>query len=154
MTPTTKKLELTISNESKSHDVPESEEFQHWFSLAIGEHFQAAEVDLILVTEAEMSEINLETRNKKGPTNTLAFPFQFDDDNIPLFGEIVMCPAVINSQAVEKGIPPLDHWAHLMLHSTLHLMGYDHQTDKEAQIMEHIELQILDQLGIANPYEL
>lgn len=149
----TKNLELTISNESESDDIPESEQFEHWFALAVNGHYQHAEVDILLVTEAQMSDINLETRNKKGPTNTLAFPFQFDDANIPLFGEIVMCPAVINAQAIEKGIPPLAHWAHLTLHSTLHLMGHDHHTDEEANEMEQIEIRLLQTLGFANPYE-
>ena len=103
-----------------------------------------------------MSELNSTYRQKNGLTNVLSFPFTMPEDvqiDIPILGDIVVCAEVVNREADEQSKPQEAHWAHMIVHGVFHLLGYDHETDKDAEIMESLETEIMQSLGYANPYE-
>jgi probable rRNA maturation factor len=115
-----------------------------------------AEVSVRIVDEAEMQALNREYRDQDKPTNVLAFPagdagFALPGE-IPLLGDIVVCAGVVAREADEQGKPLEHHWAHMLVHGTLHLLGYDHVGDEQAAAMEALERRILDEFGIADPY--
>ena len=117
---------------------------------------RGAEVSVRIVDEAEMRALNREYRDQDKPTNVLAFPagdagFALPGQ-IPLLGDIVVCAGVVAREADEQGKPLEHHWAHMLVHGTLHLLGYDHVGEEQAGAMEAIERRILDEFGIADPY--
>jgi probable rRNA maturation factor len=112
------------------------------------------ELTVRLVEPSEITRLNREFRNKDGATNVLSFPFEPPAGiPIPLLGDIVICAQVVLQEAKEQGKQPESHWAHMVIHGVLHLLGYDHQTEPEAQRMESTEVEIMQRLGYANPYE-
>lgn len=121
------------------------------------EDASACEVALLFTDDAAISEINAEWRGKDKPTNVLSFPAPED---MPLpegeprpLGDIALAYGVIAREAREQGKTLRDHTVHLIVHGTLHLLGYDHETDEEAEEMEQLETSILKGLGISDPYE-
>ena len=115
-----------------------------------------AEVSVRIVDEAEMQALNREYRDQDKPTNVLAFPagdagFALPGE-IPLLGDVVVCAGVVAREADEQGKPLEHHWAHMLVHGTLHLLGHDHVGDEQAEAMEALERRILDEFGIADPY--
>ena len=115
-----------------------------------------AEVSVRIVDEAEMQALNREYRDKDKPTNVLAFPAGdagfAPPGEIPLLGDVVVCAGVVAREADEQGKPLEHHWAHMLVHGTLHLLGHDHVGDEQAEAMEALERRILDEFGIADPY--
>lgn len=125
-----------------------------WVAAVLAEHqIDAAELTIRTVDITESQSLNSTYRGKDTPTNVLSFPF---DATIPLpvrlLGDLVICVPVMTSEADEQGKPVLDHWAHLIIHGTLHLLGYDHIDEHEAEHMERLEADILAKFNIANPY--
>jgi probable rRNA maturation factor len=120
------------------------------------------EISVRLTTDDEVHALNKQYRGKDKPTNVLSFPMvqpdlidtvsQNSDDGELLLGDIVLAYGVCAAEATERGISTADHATHLLVHGTLHLLGYDHMTDDEAESMEEIERQALSSLGIADPY--
>ena len=116
------------------------------------------EIGIACVDEAQSHALNFEYRKKDKPTNVLSFPSDIPDDVVPLLdalplGDLVICIPVILAEAAEQKKSNLDHFMHMLVHGTLHLIGYDHETSQEdAEEMEAIEIKILEKLGIANPY--
>ena len=120
------------------------------------------EISVRLTTDDEVHALNKQYRGKDKPTNVLSFPMvqpdlldtvsQNSDDGELLLGDIVLAYGVCAAEAAERGISTADHATHLLVHGTLHLLGYDHMTDDEAESMEEIERQALASLGIADPY--
>lgn len=115
------------------------------------------DVALLFTDDESMAEINAEWRGKDKPTNVLSFPTP-DDMPVPEgeprpLGDIVLAHGVITREAAEQGKSLRDHTAHLIVHGTLHLLGYDHESDDEAEEMEALETRILKDLGISDPYE-
>jgi probable rRNA maturation factor len=106
------------------------------------------------VDVAEMSTLNRDYRNKTGPTNVLSFRSDLPPGlDLPLLGDIVICAPVVATEAAQQGKPRQAHWAHLTVHGTLHLLGYDHLEDLEAEEMEALETRILASLNYPCPYE-
>ncbi len=105
----------------------------------------------------EITLINEQYRQKTGPTNVLSFPFEAMP-GMPAelqeseLGDVIVCAAVVKAEAAEQGKSPVAHWAHMIVHGTLHLLGYDHLHDREAEEMESLEITVLAGLGYANPY--
>ena len=104
----------------------------------------------------ESQALNKQYRQQDKPTNVLAFPFAaFPDIEIsdPIIGDIVICAAIVNQEATQQHKSQNEHWAHIVIHGVLHLLGYDHIEAADANIMEPLEIDLLQQLGYANPYE-
>ena len=120
------------------------------------------EISVRLTADEEVRALNAKWRGKDKPTNVLSFPlaeeYELTDENIAgrelLLGDIVLARGVCLSEAREKGVSVEDHAAHLVVHGTLHLLGYDHRDDAEAAEMEERETRALARLGIKNPYEV
>ncbi|WP_130834387.1 rRNA maturation RNase YbeY [[Erwinia] mediterraneensis] len=133
--------------------LPDEAAFQHWLEAAVTPFQPESEVTIRLVDETESHELNLTYRGKDKPTNVLSFPFEAPPGmELPLLGDLVICRQVVEQEAVEQGKSPEAHWAHMVVHGTLHLLGYDHIDDDEAEEMEALETEIMLALGYPDPY--
>jgi probable rRNA maturation factor len=132
--------------------VPTQEELCHW-ACAAYRNDHAAEVALSVLDTDEMQRINFEFRQKNRPTNVLSFPAgESPLQGTTHIGDVILCAEVINREAIEQDKTQEAHWAHMVIHGMLHLQGYDHVDDKEAQIMESLEIVLLKSLNFKNPY--
>ena len=134
--------------------LPDEAQFLRWLSAAVKPFQPESEVTVRLVDEAESHELNLAYRGKDKPTNVLSFPFEAPPgiEDLPLLGDLIICRQVVEQEAAEQGKPVEAHWAHMVVHGTLHLLGYDHIQDDEAEEMEGIETEIMLAMGYADPY--
>ena len=148
------KLELDLQIALEMPGLPTATDFQLWAEAALAgaAYVQDAEITIRIVNEVESAALNDTYRHKQGPTNVLSFPFEAPPA-VPssLLGDIVICAPVVLREAVSQGKPPLAHWAHLMIHGVLHLLGYDHD-EIQAEAMESLEIRILAGLGYVDPY--
>lgn len=137
-----------------SGPVPDEAELRRWISAALdGQREADTEISLRLVDDAEMSQLNQTWRGKRGPTNVLSFPCELPAGlDLPMLGDIVICAPVVQREAAEQGKPLQAHWAHMLVHGTLHLLGFDHIDDTDAEIMEALESRILGTLNYPCPY--
>lgn len=143
-------LDLQLACEG---DVPEEKDFQRWVDAAFKEISEDCELSVRLVEVDECAELNSNYRGKTGPTNVLSFPFEAPIPMDPrLLGDLVICRAVVESEAQQQNKIVNDHWAHMVIHGCLHLLGYDHIKMDEAEQMETLEKTILQSLNIDNPY--
>lgn len=124
-------------------------------SARVGAPRGCATADLLYADDAALADLNARYRHKDGPTNVLAFPSSGPHaDGEPIFlGGVALASGVAEREARERGIPLSHHTTHLTLHGLLHLLGYDHERDEDRTAMEGVEIAILSQFGIANPYE-
>lgn len=135
-------------------DLPDEDDIRRWLEPVLAPRMDAAELSVRIVDEQEITGLNERYRHKPGPTNVLSFPFEADIPlEVPLLGDLVICAAVVEREAREQNKSVAAHWAHMLVHGTLHLLGYDHVTDAQAHEMESTEIQVLQQLGFSNPYE-
>lgn len=141
---------------SNASGIPSEAQFQQWLDAAVTPFQDNAEVTIRIVDEAESQQLNFDYREKDKPTNVLSFPFQQPPgiEELPLLGDLVICAQVVEREATEQNKPLAAHWAHMVVHGCLHLLGFDHITEDEAQEMEAEEIQILADLGFPNPYEI
>lgn len=146
-------LELDLQRASATPG-PSDAEFRRWCELALRQRSADSEMTIRLVDETEGRELNLTYRHKDYATNVLSFPADVPDDllDIPLLGDLVICVPVVEREAAEQGKALDAHWAHLVMHGCLHLLGYDHIDDDEAEEMEALERELLAQLGHPDPY--
>lgn len=143
-------IELQIET-SAAH--PELEQFQQWVDAALATHEEDSEIVIRLVDDAESTELNQQYRHKAGPTNILSFPFEAPPGMaMDLLGDLVICAPLIALEARQQNKLAMHHWAHITVHGVLHLLGYDHVGDQDAEQMEALEIEILSTLNIANPY--
>ena len=138
-------------------ELPTKEQFQLWVDTALDEvssdPSQEFELTIRLVNCEESQQLNNQYRSKDKPTNVLSFPFEVPDGiELNLLGDLIICIEVMKQEAKEQNKALFDHWAHLVIHGCLHLVGFDHISDSEALEMESIEITILEKLGIINPY--
>ena len=133
---------------------PAAADLQRWCELALRQRSGDSELTIRLVDEEEGRELNRTWRQKDYATNVLSFPADVPDEflDIPLLGDLVICVPVVEREAAEQGKTLDAHWAHLVIHGCLHLLGYDHIDDDEAEEMESIERQLLAELGHTDPY--
>ncbi len=133
--------------------LPSLEQLTQWASLAAKDRFDGGEITIRLVDKEESQTLNRTYRNKDKPTNVLSFPFEVPEGvEIDLLGDLVICVQIVAEEAELQHKKPLDHWAHLVIHGMLHLLGYDHIQDDEAHEMETLETLLLAQIGIGDPY--
>jgi probable rRNA maturation factor len=132
---------------------PSGRALRDWASAALGPRTGSVELAVRLVGAAESRRLNRHYRGKDRPTNVLSFPAAVRGVVQPRpLGDIVICPAVLRREAREQGKRERAHWAHLMVHGVLHLVGYDHEDDSDARRMERREVAVLRRLGFDNPY--
>ncbi len=151
------RLELDLQLACDAAPLPAVEDFRTWAEAALaGAGFDdPAEMTLRIVGEAESAELNGAYRGKDTPTNVLSFPFEMPEGvtlEAELLGDLVVCAPVVAHEACAQGKPARAHWAHMVVHGTLHLLGYDHVDDAGAAEMEALETRIMDGLGFPDPY--
>lgn len=150
-------IDLQLASENQN-GLPSEQQFHTWINQALTLEAKTAdypetEITVRIVDEAESHELNLTYRGKDKPTNVLSFPFEVPKGiEMPLLGDLVICRQVVEKEAEEQRKPLEAHWAHLAIHGTLHLLGYDHLTDEEAEEMENLETEIMHSLGFDDPY--
>ena len=145
-------VDLQIATEN-IEGLPTEEQIVQWATGAVQPEGNEVEMTVRIVDEAESHELNLTYRGKDRPTNVLSFPFECPDEvELPLLGDLVICRQVVEREAAEQEKPLMAHWAHMVVHGCLHLLGYDHIEDDEAEEMESLETQIMQGLGFDDPY--
>lgn len=145
--------DISIQLASEAAELPTDEQLLTWCNAALVEASHDASLALRIVDDAEITALNAQYRGKDKPTNVLSFPADLPPElELDELGDIVICASVVAEEAVQQGKPSLAHWAHMVVHGTLHLQGYDHIDDDEAEVMESLETQIITGLGFAAPY--
>lgn len=151
---------MAVQYASRARFVPPRPAVERWVRRALrGEaRGEEARVTVRIVGREEGGRLNERFRGRPGPTNVLSFPFA-SPPGAPSaldreLGDVVLCAPVVNREAREQGKPRADHWAHLVVHGVLHLLGYDHDTPGAAQRMEGVERRLLGDLGVPDPYEV
>jgi probable rRNA maturation factor len=148
-------MKLHLQKASTSERMPGARAFKGWAARALEGRREGAELTIRVVDEAESAELNRRFRGKDAPTNVLSFPFE-PPPGMPesgLLGDLVICAPVVDREAREQGKHPDAHWAHMVVHGVLHLLGYDHPEGAQAAAMEDLETRILTGLGFPPPYE-
>ena len=148
-------LDVEVQVALETAGLPTAAELRQWVAAALAGagYTQAAEVLIRLVNEAESASLNQTYRHKPEPTNVLSFPCEAPAGvDLRLLGDIVLCAPVVMREAVEQNKPFPAHWAHLVIHGVLHLLGYEHQDPGQARVMENLEIRILAGLGYPDPY--
>lgn len=150
-------LELVIQRSTEITDVPQDEQFQLWAEAALTGREGKYSLAIRVVDEDEALRYNLEYRAKNYATNVLSFPAELpeglpEEVREPQLGDLLICAPVVAREAREQQLPESDHWAHLVIHGVLHLLGFDHQGPDDASVMESLETAILTGLGITDPY--
>lgn len=145
---------VELQQEVEASDLPSESQFNDWVAAALTSRKDEAELCIRLVEADESQALNNQYRGKDKSTNVLSFPFEVPED-IPLnlLGDLVICAEVVREEALQQKKPLHDHWAHMVVHGTLHLLGYDHINDEDAEVMEQLEREILASLGIPDPYK-
>ena len=147
-------IKVDIQRASKSKNLPENKQIRNWIKKTLSSvKKQDIELTVRMVDEGEGAELNEQWRKRKGPTNVLSFPSEDAEKYTPGYiGDIVLCVPVINREAGEQKKSLESHWAHMIIHGTLHLLGYDHIKAEDAEEMELHEIRILESMGYKNPY--
>ena len=140
------KLAATIQYVSEANNLPNASQFRKWAKAALRVD---TEVTIRIVDEAEGKALNSTYRGKDYATNVLTFPLT---ETPHLMGDIVVCAPVVVAEAAAQNKSLEAHFAHLTVHGVLHLHGYDHEIEAQAELMESLEITILQKLGYANPY--
>jgi len=160
-------VDVEVQNPNEMKSLPSLSDIRTWCEASIqkdstNKAFENKLSVLIrVVNEAESAELNLQYRDKQGPTNVLSYPNEVPDFMFEIaelkeqnshMGDLVICEPLVNSEALEQKKSVKSHWAHLIVHGVLHLQGFDHVDEKEAEEMESLEIKIMEQLGFSNPY--
>ncbi|MBT4521166.1 MAG: rRNA maturation RNase YbeY [Halieaceae bacterium] len=147
-------LQLDIQKCS-AQPTPTNDEILCWVNAALVDRQRDTEISVRLVDREEMARLNEAYRGKPGSTNVLSFPSNLPRElALPLLGDIVICVPVVHQEAADQCKSPSAHWAHMTVHGILHLLGYDHLSDEEAQTMESLETEILASLDYPCPYKV
>jgi len=145
-------IDLELINENNL-TAPEESKFQTWVNQVASDLKISGDVCIKIVDEAESQNLNYTYRSKDKPTNVLSFPSEIPDFvKSTHLGDLAICAAVIEREAIEQSKPFDHHWAHISIHGILHLLGYDHIEDDDADEMEALEIDLLTKLGVENPY--
>lgn len=145
-------LDLQIACDNPE-GLPSEALFERWLATVLPKFQAQSEVTIRIVDEAESHHLNLTYRGKDKPTNVLSFPFEAPPEiELPLLGDLIICRQVVEQEAAEQQKTAEEHWAHMVIHGCLHLLGYDHIEDDEAEEMEGLETEILAELGYDDPY--
>ncbi len=146
-------IEVDVQVACDAPGVPSPEQFRTWAAACVAGR-RRTQVAVRVVGEEEGARLNEQYRHGHGATNVLSFPFEPPPQvSSSLLGDLVICAPVVQREARAQAKPDMSHWAHMIVHGMLHLQGYDHQIDAQAEVMEARETQILAALGYPNPYK-
>ncbi|MWN04742.1 rRNA maturation RNase YbeY [Gilliamella sp. Pas-s95] len=146
-------LDLQIATED-NQNLPAEAQILQWLEVILPQFVDNAELTIRIVDEQESQQLNNTYRHKDKPTNVLSFPFEAPIEiDVPLLGDLIICKQVVEAEAKQQHKSLTSHWAHMIVHGCLHLLGYDHILDDEAEEMENIEIDIMQQLGFEDPYQ-
>ncbi|WP_045727952.1 rRNA maturation RNase YbeY [Xanthomonas sp. GPE 39] len=151
------RLDVGVSYALPRAGLPAAVSFRKWVAVALKGRIREADLAIRLVDQREGRALNQHYRGKDYATNVLSFPAELPDGlpkgiRLPLLGDLVICAPVVAREAAEQGKSLNAHYAHLTVHGVLHLLGWDHEDDKEAEAMEQLEREILAELGVSDPY--
>jgi probable rRNA maturation factor len=151
------RLDVAVAYATPRKGVPSSASFRKWVAAALAGRIREADLSIRVVGEDEGRALNRHYRGKDYATNVLSFPAELPEGlpegvRLPLLGDLVICAPVVAREAAEQGKPVADHYAHLTVHGALHLLGWDHEDEADAEAMEALERSILADLGVADPY--
>ena len=145
-------IEVDVQNATAFEPLPDDAQLSLWVETAL-QGKSEAELTLRLVDREESRKLNSRFRGKDQPTNVLSFPAELPPGlDIPLLGDIVICAPLVGAESEAQNKLLWAHWAHLVIHGVLHLLGHDHQDESEAMEMEAIEVELLASLGFGDPY--
>ena len=146
-------LSLSVRRAVRAGWLPRAAELRGWVTAAVGRAAAGRELSILLAGRARSRALNARYRGRDHATNVLSFPVSPDERaRAAVLGELVICPAVLRAEARSQRKSARAHWAHLVVHGALHLIGYDHERPAAAQRMERREIRTLRRLGFANPY--
>ena len=151
--------EVEVQFTLEDDKLPPPSAFRIWANAALADYEGDAQIAVRITDEAESRQLNSEYRGRDKPTNVLSFPFEHPE-GVPLdqignyLGDLVICAPVVEREAAEQHKTPAAHWAHMVVHGVLHLRGFDHEEEAEAQRMEDKEREVLDGLGFSDPYAM
>ncbi|GAA6183845.1 MULTISPECIES: rRNA maturation RNase YbeY [Alteromonadaceae] len=148
-------IDLDIQIACENNNLPTAQQFEQWVKFALADQqIDETELTIRIVTPEESQNLNATYREKDKPTNILSFPFEAPAEiELNLLGDLVVCADIVEKEAEQQNKLLSDHWAHMIVHGSLHLLGFDHVDDQDAEIMESLEVQILTKLGIDDPYQ-
>ncbi|MBU2878203.1 rRNA maturation RNase YbeY [Aliiglaciecola lipolytica] len=148
-------IDLDIQIACENNNLPTAQQFEQWVKFALADQqIDETELTIRIVTPEESQNLNATYREKDKPTNILSFPFEAPAEiELNLLGDLVVCADIVEKEAEQQNKLLTDHWAHMIVHGSLHLLGFDHVDDQDAEIMESLEVQILTKLGIDDPYQ-
>ena len=152
-------IDIVLINTTRSKNIPSQKQFDRWVHAALSLvprkkiNKSCVEITISLVGEKKSAALNHTFRGKSGPTNILSFTYPtITKTPSHSLGDLIICASLVKKEALAQKKTAKNHWAHLTVHGVLHLLGYDHIIDKEARGMESLEINILKQLGVENPY--
>ena len=146
------KVNVDIEDVSSSDSVPDKISFHRWVSASLLNRKDTAEIAIRVIDENESAQLNYRFRKKNNPTNVLSFPAEFPKSlNFPLIGDLAICAQVVVREAAEQNKELDAHWAHVVVHGSLHLIGFNHENDLDAKEMEELEIKILNDLCFRSP---
>ena len=150
-------LEVAVGYALPRKGIPAATSFRKWVAAALNGRIREADLEIRLVGAREGRALNRHYRGKDYATNVLSFPAELPEGlpkgvTLPLLGDLVLCAPVVAREAKEQGKPLAAHYAHLIVHGCLHLLGWDHEDPREAEAMEQLEREILAGLGLPDPY--
>jgi probable rRNA maturation factor len=146
-------LDVSVSYGLPRKGLPSAASFRKWAAAAAQGRIRRADLAIRLVDTKEGRALNRHYRGKDYATNVLSFPAELPEGvTLPLLGDLVICAPVVAKEAADQGKPPLAHYAHLTVHGVLHLLGLNHEDEREAEAMEQMERDILAGLGFPDPY--
>jgi len=153
------RLDVSVGYAVPRAGLPSAVSFRKWIAAALANRIREADLAVRIVGAREGRALNRHYRGKDYATNVLSFPADVSEDiklpkgvTMPLLGDVVLCAPVIAREAREQKKPLLAHYAHLTVHGTLHLLGWDHDDDTDAECMEQLEREVLSGLGVSDPY--
>ncbi|MCF6236031.1 MAG: rRNA maturation RNase YbeY [Gammaproteobacteria bacterium] len=147
-------INIEVQYAVASKFLPTEADIKQWAVAAIGDRMAHAELTVRLVGESESKQLNEDFRHKQGSTNVLSFPMEcMEEIGAPLLGDIAICAQVVECEAADQNKEIVAHYAHMVVHGVLHLLGYDHIESEQAVLMEKLETEILGQLGYSDPYQ-
>lgn len=146
-------IELEVQYAIDDASLPSEQQLQLWVNTAVQNLLDEGELCIRITDAAESQSLNHQYRGKDKSTNVLSFPFEVPEGvPVTILGDLVVCAEVVAREANEQNKDLHHHWAHMIVHGCLHLLGYDHINDEDAEIMEQLERDILARLEIADPY--